>query len=208
MRTVVVPSLLLSASCLLFAPSVALAQPGAAPPPNPAQEAGPPERVGFELGAGLQAGRIICESQGDFCNDFTEAGGINLNAAYFFSSSFAIALDLWVMAHSEDDFTFAHYVNTVGIKWRPVPILTLSAGIGSAHATLDYQGAFNASATSDDGFAVMGSASLDLVRARRWAFSIEARFGNGFYGDENDDGEADVVGRNVGVGVGFTVFGF
>jgi hypothetical protein len=208
MRTIVVLTSLLCVS------SLAHAQPGAAAPPPPppgtppAPAEGPPDRVGFELGAGLQVGRIICESQGDFCNDFTEAGGLNLNAAYFLSSTFGIALDLWVMAHTEDDFTFAHYVNTVGIKWRPLPILTLSAGIGSAHATLDYHGAFNASVTSDDGFAIMASAALDIVRSRRWALSIEGRFGNGFYGDEDDDGEADVVGRNVGVGVGVTVFGF
>ena len=165
-------------------------------------------RVGLELGFGLQAGEIACESEGNFCQDFTEAGGLNLNAAYFLSPSFGIALDLWAMAHTEDDFTFTHYVNTIGVKWRPVPILTLSAGVGSAHATLDYHGAFNAQVTSADAFAVMGAASLDLIGGRRWALSVEARFGNGFYGDENDNGEADVVGRNVGVGVGLTFFRF
>ena len=165
-------------------------------------------RIGLELAAGLQAGRIICESEGDFCNDFTEAGGLNLNASYFFSPTFGIAVDLWVMAHTEDDFTFAHYVNTIGLRWRPVPILTLAAGIGAAHATLEYDGAFQASVTSDDAFAIMAAAALDLVRARRWALSLEARFGNGFYGDEDDNGEADVIGRNVGVGVGVAFFGF
>jgi hypothetical protein len=179
------------------------------PPPAVATTAPPPRpRVGLELAVGLQAGRIICESEGDFCNDFTEAGGLNLNASYFLTPTFGIAVDLWVMAHSEDDFTFAHYVNTAGIRWRPVPILTLSAGIGAAHATLEYDGAFQASVTSDDAFAVMAAASLDLVRARRWALSVEGRFGNGFYGDEDDNGEADVIGRNVGAGVGFAFFGF
>src|SRR6185295_8240933 len=102
-----------------------------------------------------------------------------------------------------------HYVNTVGVKWRPIPILTLTGGIGSAHASLDYDGLFaNARATSEDAFAIMGAASVDLLRSRRWAFSVEARFGTGFYGDDNDDGMADVVGRNVGVGAGFTMFGF
>ena len=204
MRNVLVLACLLASSTL---PSIAHAQPGAAPPPNPAPAAAP-ERVGFELGAGLQAGRIVCESEGDFCNDFTEAGGLNLNAAYFLSPKFGITLDLWVMAHTEDDFTFAHYINTVGVKWRPVPILTLTGGIGSAHASLDYHGLFNASTTSENAFAVMGAVSLDLVRARRWALSVEARAGTGFYGDDNENGEADVVGRNVGLGVGLTIFGF
>jgi hypothetical protein len=87
-------------------------------------------------------------------------------------------------------------------------ILTLTGGIGTAHASIDYNGLFAARYTSEDGFAIMGAAALDLVRARRWAFSVEARVGPGFYGDEDDNGEPDIVGRNVGVGVGFTLFGF
>ena len=55
----------------------------------------------------------------------------------------------------------------------------------------------------------MAAVAVDVVRGRRWALSLEARFGNGFYGDDADnDGEADIVGRNVGVGANFTVFGF
>jgi hypothetical protein len=168
-----------------------------------------PPRIGLELGAGLQAGKIFCESENNFCNDFTEAGGLNLQASWFFSPSFGITGDLWAMSHRDDDFTFTHYVNTVGVKWRPVPILTLQLGIGAAHATLDYNGIIVARATSENGFAVMGAAALDVVRSRRWALSIEGRFGNGFYGeDRNNDGQADIVGRNVGLGAGLTFFGF
>lgn len=168
-----------------------------------------PPRVGLELGGGLQAGKIFCESEGNFCNNFTEAGGLNLNGAYFLSETFGLTADLWAMSHRDGDFTFTHYVNTVGVKWRPAPILTLTAGIGAAHATLDYHGLIVARATSDDGFAIMGAAALDVVRSRRWALSVEARFGNGFYGnDKNNDGHPDVTGRNVGVGAGFTFFGF
>ncbi len=204
MRNVVVLALVFTSLA-----TVARAQPGAAPPPPGApMPTEPPARRGLELGGGLQGGRIICESEGDFCNNFTEAGGINVNAAYFLTPHVGITIDLWAMAHSEDDFTFAHYINTVGIKWRPVPILTLTAGIGSAHASLDYHGLFQARYTSENAFAIMGAAALDVVRARRWALSVEARFGNGFYGDDDNDGMADIVGRNVGAGVGFTVFGF
>ncbi|HEU0033079.1 MAG TPA: hypothetical protein VFQ53_20745 [Kofleriaceae bacterium] len=169
----------------------------------------PSPRQGLELGGGLQLGRIYCRSETDACNDFTEAGGANLNAAYFFGPRFALMADFWVMAHREDNFTFSHYVNTIGIKVRPLPILTLTAGIGAAHATLDYDGIIDARVTSDDAFAVMGAASLDIVRAHRWAIALEARFGNGFYRDDSDNnGDADVIGRNVGVGASFTLFGF
>jgi hypothetical protein len=189
---------------LLFA-SLALAAGTARAQPGAYANAPPPPRVGFELGLGLQIGEVSCESEGGFCNDFTEAGGLNLNAAYFFNPSFGLSLDLWGMSHREDAFTFTHYVNTIGVKWRPLPILTLSAGIGAAHATVDFDGSFTA--RSDDGFAVMGAASLDLIRGRRWALSAEARLGAGFYGDDNDNSTADVVGRNAGIGAGVTFFG-
>jgi hypothetical protein len=205
-RNAVVAALVAYSVLMVVAASLARAQPP--PPPPTIAPAPPPQRVGLELGIGAQLGKIICESEGDHCNDFTEAGGANLFAAYFFSPVFGITIDLWGMAHSDGDFLFAHYINTVGIKWRPVPIFTLTGGIGTAHATLDYNGLFEARYTSEDGFAIMGAAALDLVRSRRWAFSLEARIGTGFYGDEDDNGEADIVGRNLGVGVGFTVFGF
>lgn len=194
-------SIALSLVTVALVTTAAAAQPGAPPQAR--------DRRGLELGVGLQAGEIQCESQGGYCDDFTEAGGLNLNAAYFLGPTFGIALDLWAMTHREDQFVFTHYVNTVGIKWRPIPILTLSAGLGSAHASLDYEGVIvDARANSDDAFAVMGAATVDLIRSPRWALSVEARFGTGFYGDSNDDGMADVVGRNVGLGAGFTMFGF
>ncbi|MEJ7600248.1 MAG: outer membrane beta-barrel protein [Kofleriaceae bacterium] len=182
----------------LLISSTAFAQPG---------QLTRPERVGFELAGGLQAGRIICESEGDFCNDFTEAGGVNLNAAYFLNPTFGITFDVWAMAHTEDNFTFAHYINTVGVKWRPLPIVTLTGGIGVAHATLSYDGFVDVMSTSEDGFAVLVAAAVDLVRSQSWALSLEARFGSGFYG-EGEDGGAEVTGRNVGVGAAFTFFGF
>ncbi|NVB81329.1 MAG: hypothetical protein HOV81_23235 [Kofleriaceae bacterium] len=168
----------------------------------------PPERVGLELGVGLQGGRIFCEGQMGQCDGFTEAGGGNVSAAYFLSPTLGIAVDLWAMAHTDDGFTFAHYVNTVALKWRPMPILTLTAGIGEAHASLDYDGVAQFGVRSDDAFAILGAASLDLIRGNRWALSVEARFGNGFYGDDDNDGMADVVGRSVGVGAGLSIFGF
>lgn len=189
----------------LLVASVALASGTARAQPGASAKEPPPPRVGFELGLGLQIGEISCESEGGFCDDFTEAGGLNLNAAYFFNPSFGLMLDLWAMAHREDAFTFTHYVNTIGVKWRPVPILTLSAGMGAAHATVDFDGLFTT--RSDDGFAVMGAASLDLIRGRRWAASVEARFGAGFYGDDNDNSTADVVGRNAGIGASVAFFG-
>jgi hypothetical protein len=185
-----------------LAASSAFAQDGA-----PLAPAAPPERTGLELALGLQGGKIFCEGQMGQCDDFTEAGGGNLTASYFFRPTLGVALDLWAMSHSEDGFRFTHYVNTVALRWRPAPIITLSLGIGEAHASLSHENV-NLAIESDDAFAVMGAASIDVIRGRRWALALEARFGNGFYGDDNEDGMADVVGRNVGAGAHFAVFGF
>lgn len=172
-----------------------------------APNAGPPPRQGLELALGLQGGKIFCESQNGECDDFTEAGGGNVTASWFFGPKLGIALDLWAMSHRNDGFVFTHYVNTVALRWRPVPILTLTGGIGEAHASLSHENV-NLAVNSDDGFAIMGAISLDVIRGRRWALAVEARAGNGFYGDENMDDMADVVGRNVGVGAHLAVFGF
>lgn len=168
-----------------------------------------PPRVGFELGGGLQVGRIYCDSEGGFCDDFTKAAGANINASYFLTPTFGLTADAWAMSHRQDDFTFTHYVNTLGVKWRPAPSLTVQVGVGAAHATLDYDGLFQTRATSDDALAVMAGVALDVVRGRTWALAVEGRFGTGFYGEDRDaDGEADIVGRNVGLGASFTIFGF
>src|SRR5688572_16617175 len=105
-------------ACLFsLVPAIALAQ-------EPVHSASPPARTGLELALGLQGGEIQCESQMGQCDGFTEAGGGNLSAAWFFGEKLGIALDLWAMSHSNDGFTFTHYVNTVAVKWRPLKILT------------------------------------------------------------------------------------
>lgn len=184
---------------LSLVPAVAFAQGPGAPSVR--------ERTGLELALGLQGGRIFCEGQMGQCDGFTEAGGGNLSGSWFWSPTLGVALDLWAMSHRDNGFVFTHYVNTVALRWRPVPILTLSGGIGSAHASLSHENV-NLAVKSDDAFAILGAASLDLVRGDRWALAIEARFGNGFYGDSNEDGMADIVGRNVGAGAHFALFGF
>jgi len=171
-----------------------------------AQPAPPPERLGLELAVGLDAGNIFCKGQG--CDGFTEAGGLDLNVAYFLRREIGLYLEGWVMAHTESDVTIAHYVNTVGVKWRPFPVITVQVGVGESHATLAYGSSFQNQARTDNAFALMGAAAFDVVRSRTWAVAVEVRAGNGFYGDRDGDGQADTVGRNVGVGATFTYFGF
>lgn len=185
---------------LMVLATPALAQ-SAPPPPLP-------ERVGLELGAGLYGGEINCENEnGEFCDGVTEAGGFDLHANYFFSPKLGLTLDIWPMFHTEDDWTFTHNIVTVGLKYRPVPILTLTAGVGSAQARLEYRGIINLDSQTDSVASVMFAAALEVVRGRHFAIDLQARVGVGFYQeDENDNGEPDIVGRNVGLGAAFTWF--
>jgi hypothetical protein len=166
----------------------------------------PRVRQGLELGGGLQGGHMACESQNGKCDGFAAAGGGNLQASWFTNPKLGLTADAWVMAHTESNLTFSHYINTLGVKWRPVPALTLQGGVGVAHAAFSYSGIMLG--TSRNAFAVMAGASYDVVRGRRWALSIDARFGDAFYGDANHDGVADVKASNVGVGAGLTFFNF
>lgn len=178
--------------------SPALAQP-AAPEPPP--------RTGVEFGFGLYGGEINCENEnGTFCDGVTEAGGIDLHANYFFNPKLGIYFDVWPMVHSEDNWTFSHTVVTAGLKYRPAPIFTLTGGIGSAQARLKYD-VLNLEAQTDTVPALMLGAAIEVLRGKSFALDVQGRIGVGFYEeDENGNGEADVVGRNVGLGVGLTWF--
>jgi hypothetical protein len=180
--------------------------PAVAPAPPVMYVLPPVTRVGLELGGGVWGGKMYCESQNGKCNGFSAAGGINLEGSWFFTPALGITLDVWPMAHTENAVTITHVISTVGIKWRPLPMLTLQAGIGDAHATFSFANV--TVGTTDDAAAVMAGISLDIVRGRRWALAIGARAGTGFYGDANNDGKADVTARSTGIGAEFTAFGF
>ena len=181
--------------------------PAAAQRTVPADDGLPP-RVGFEGGFGVYAGEINCEDQsGNQCDGVTEAGGIDLHATFMFTPRLGLTFDVWPMVHTEDNWTFTHNVVTLGLKWRPVPILGLTAGLGSAQARLRYDGIVDLESRTEVAPAVLLAASVDVLRGRSFAIDVQARVGAGFYGaDDDDDGNPDVVGRNVGLGVGFTWF--
>jgi len=162
-------------------------------------------RVGLELGGGIWGGHMECQSQNGSCDGIAAAGGANLQGRYFLNPEWGLFVDVWPMAHTENNFTVTHVISTAGVQWRPAASLTLAAGAGGANVSWSYAGIMYGE--SDTGGAIMLAASYDVVRAPRWALAIEARVGAGFYGSE-PNGMASVVGRNEGVGAEFSFFGF
>jgi hypothetical protein len=162
-----------------------------------------PPRLGLELDVGLDAGNLSCKSPNGECDEFMEAGGLDLGATYMITPHIGINAQGWVMAHSRDGWTISQLISTIGVELRPVPILSFQIGFGAAHASLSSDNS-NLVVSSDNAAAIMLGASLDLIRARHWALDVHARYGQGFYGDSNNDGKADVTARNAGIGVGFT----
>ncbi|MBP6631425.1 MAG: hypothetical protein KBG28_17110 [Kofleriaceae bacterium] len=183
---------------VLATAAAAAAQPGPGPRP------GPPPRHGWELAAGVNGGEINCDSQDDLCDGVTEAGGLYLAATYMFSPRLGVTAETWPMVHSEDLYSFTHVVSTIGVTWRPVPVLAVRGGLGSAYARLQAD-VVGLDRRTENAPAVLLGAALDVVRAPRWALDVHARVGAGFYGNDADgDGEPDVVARNVGLGLAFT----
>jgi hypothetical protein len=175
-----------------------------------AEDAPPPPRVGLEGGFGLYGGDIRCrnEQNTNICNGVSEAGGIDLHLNYFFNPKLGIFGDIFPMVHDEDNFTLTHTVVSAGLKWRPAPILTFGAGIGSAQARWKFKGILNGiEAETDTVPALFLSAGIELVRGKSFAFDLQARAGIGFYeDDENNNGEADIQGKNIGLGASLTFF--
>lgn len=196
--------LLLAFAFVAAVPALAAAQ--HAMPHSPT---GPAPRVGWEAGAGLYGGDISCENEnGNFCDGVTEAGGIDVHVNYFLSPRLGLFGDVWPMVHTDDDFTFTHNIVAFGAKYRPVPILTLGVGLGSAQARLRYKlGPLEGEAKTKVVGAFFASAAVEVLRGRKFALDVQARIGVGFYDDDdNNNGEADIKGRNVGLGAAVTWF--
>ncbi len=193
-------------ACLAFTTVAIAASPASSAFGQPMSYEERHPRVGLELGAGLQAGNLFCQSpNNNDCNGADPAGGLDLQGGWFTSPRLGIVLDLWGMAHTENNFTIAQYINTVGLKLRLAPLLYVQGGIGAAHASLSY-GNLIASRT-DDAFAIMGAVGLVVLRGHRFDLSIELRGGTGFYGHDAN-GQPQTVARNTGIGAQLTFFDF
>ena len=177
----------------------------------PAGEPDPARRVGLEGGVGLYGGEINCEDDvANRCDGVTEAGGLAGHLTYMFGPKLGITFDVWPMIHREDNFTLTHTVVTLGATLRPVPILGLTVGLGGANAVARWDnvlGGIDVENRNEAGGAILFAADIDIVRGRNFAVALGARAGIAFYGeDSDDDGNPDIVARNLGLGASITWF--
>lgn len=178
--------------------------PAAAASAQPAAQA-PAHRDGMLIGFGIGAGEISCE--GDGCNDFREAGGLDFHIGGMLSPKLALMFDLWVMASTEENLTISHTIATGAVRYWVVPRLWLQAGLGGASAAYRYDGVFvNLEDRTESVPGVMVGAGYEVAASRTFAIDVQLRAGTGFYGDENQDGQADIEAHNLWLGVGFTWF--
>lgn len=183
----------LAAAAVLLVPSVASAQ---------QHEQEPDPRLGFFGGFGLHVGNISCEGQN--CDSFREAVGLDLHAGFAFNPQLAIIGDLWGMANTEDNLTISQTFLTAGVRAWPVRPVWVQAGLGLASARFKYEGVVGVDGRTDNVPALVLGAGVEVLRGKRFAMDVQLRVGFGFYGD--DGSEEDTTGRNASLGVGFTWF--
>jgi hypothetical protein len=186
---------LLLALALVAVPSVALAQ-GAtsAPPPHPHQ--------GVFGGFGLHAGEIACE--GDVCDGVSEAGGVSGTLGWGFGPKLAGLVDVWTMAHTEDNVTLHQTIATINVRYWVMPILWIQGGVGGASAGWRYKGPFGGQLEdrTDNVPAVALAAGLEVIKGKSFSLDVQLRVGTGFY--EEETGTEGQTGRSSSLGVGFT----
>jgi hypothetical protein len=140
-------------------------------------------RSGWNFGFGVGGGDISCGGPG--CDGVTEAGSLDLEVGRMLRPRLRAVLDIWIMAHREDDLAVNQTIATAGLQYWIVNRLWLRGGIGTARAAFTYQGTLGDTA-DDDAQTVLGLAGgigVEVLSRRTFALDVELRGGTGFYDD-------------------------
>lgn len=173
--------------------AVAGSAPAAAGPAAPGLNA----RDGLLLGVGVNLGEVSC--RGELCEGVTEAGGVELHVGSMVGARAAVGIDLWAMAHTEDQFTLTHTIVTVGMRYWLLPRLWIQGGVGLAQGAWRYDArVIELEDQTEYVPAIMGAVGYELVIGRGFAMDLQLRGGTGYYDEDS------TRASNVGVGLGFT----
>lgn len=188
----------MSLSLLRFAPALALVCAAGAVAAEPGRYyAESPEdsvRSGWNVGVGLGGGEISCGGPG--CDGVTEAGSLDLQVGRMLRPRLRAVLDIWGMAHSEDELKVNQTIITAGLQYWIVNRLWVRGGLGTARAAFTYDGMLGDTETDDAQtvFGLAGGIGVELMSRRTFALDVELRGGTGFYDDIRAHNGAFAIG--------------
>ena len=137
-------------------------------------------RTGWNFGVGLGGGEISCSGPG--CDDVTEAGSLHLQVGRMLRPRLRAVLDIWGMAHKEEDLTVHQSIATAGLQYWIINRLWLRGGLGFARAGFEYDGELGDSEDETQTvIGVAGGIGFELLSRRTYALDLELRGGTGFY---------------------------
>jgi len=152
-------------------------------------------RDGWNFGVGIGGGEISCGGPG--CDGVTEAGSLDLQVGKMLRPRLRALLDIWGMAHQEEDISVNQSIFTAGLQVWLFSRLWVRGGLGFARAAFTYDGSLGDTETDDAQtvFGLAGGIGFEILSRRTFALDIELRGGTGFY----DDIRAHNGAFNVGI---------
>jgi hypothetical protein len=182
-------ALIATATATATTAAPAAAEPGRYYAANPEASA----RTGWNVGVGLGGGEISCSGPG--CQDVTEAGSLDLQIGRMIRPRLRAVLDLWGMAHDEEDFKVNQTLLTAGFQYWILSRLWLRGGVGLASVGFRYEGDLD---DSDDErhstIGLAGGIGFEILSRRTFALDVELRAGTGFYDDKRANNGAFTIG--------------
>jgi hypothetical protein len=151
-------------------------------------------RSGWNFGAGLGGGEISCGGPG--CDGVTEAGSLDLQVGRMLRPRLRAVLDIWGMAHHEEDLSVNQSLVTIGLQYWVMNRLWLRGGLGTARAAFTYDGMLGDTAEDDAQtvFGLAGGIGFEILSRRTFALDLEIRGGTGFYDDIRAHNGAFTIG--------------
>ena len=181
---------LLAVTIVAITPAPAAAEPGRYYVENPDSSV----RSGWNFGVGIGGGEISCGGPG--CDGVTEAGSLDIQVGKMLRPRLRAVLDIWGMAHSEEDLVVNQSIVTAGLQVWLMSRLWLRGGLGFARAAFTYDGSLGDTGTDDAQtvFGLAGGIGFEILSRRTFALDLELRGGTGFYDDIRAHNAAFTIG--------------